>query len=167
MESTAKIENSMSDYDNKMIEAFVGKPEKTLWYKNAFNKYSVNGVDKMSWNWSWWAFFGGIFYLLYRKAYLAALGLFVLTIVISLIPFGGLVIWIVPGGLAPYFVYKIYQSKRAEIEVTIEDEQTRIDTMRAIGGYNDWAIWIAVIIHVVLWTSVLYAMMMMLPVLVQ
>ncbi len=167
MESTAKIENSMNDYDNKMIEAFVGKPEKTLWYKNAFNKYSVNGVDKMSWNWSWWAFFGGIFYLLYRKAYLAALGLFVLTIVISLIPFGGLVIWIVPGGLAPYFVYKIYQSKRAEIEVTIEDEQTRIDTMRAIGGYNDWAIWIAVIIHVVLWTSVLYAMMMMLPVLVQ
>ena len=144
----------MNDYDNKMIEAFINKPEKTVWYQYAFSQYSVNGVDKMMWVWSWWAFFGGIFYLLYRKAYLPALGLLALTIVSFAIPFGGLILWIVTGGLAPYFVYKTYQSKKAEIEAKITDEQKRIETMRAVGGYNDWAIWLAVLLHLFFWTWV-------------
>ena len=153
MVSTA---DTMNDYDNNMVEAFVNKPEVTQWYKNAFSRYSVNGVEKMSWVWSWWAFFGGIFYLLYRKAYMAALGLFVLTIVSFAIPFGGLIVWILTGGLAPYFVYKTYQSKKAEIEAAIDDEPKRIETMRVVGGYNDWAIWLAVALHVIMWISVFF-----------
>ena len=39
-----------SDYENRMIEAFVGKPEKYEWYKNAFEKFNVNGVDVMKWH---------------------------------------------------------------------------------------------------------------------
>jgi len=140
-----------------MIEAFVNKPEVTAWYKNAFSQYNVNGIDKMTWVWSWWAFFGGIFYLLYRKAYLPALGLFVITIVSFAIPFGGLIVWIVTGGLAPYFVYQTYKSKKAEIEAAIADKQKRIETMRAVGGYNDWAILLAVAFHVIIWIS-LFAM---------
>ncbi len=146
--------NTLNDYDDQMIEAFVNKPEVTAWYKMAFSRYNVNGIDKMSWVWSWWAFFGGVFYLLYRKAYLPALGLFVLTIVSFAIPFGGLIVWIVTGGLAPYFVYQTYKSKKAEIEANIADEQKRIETMRAVGGYNDWAIWLAVALHVLMWISV-------------
>lgn len=143
----------LNDYDDQMLEAFVNKPEVTAWYKMAFSRYSVNGVDKMAWVWSWWAFFGGIFYLLYRKAYMAALGLFVLTIVSFAIPFGGLIVWILTGGLSPYFVYKVYQSKKVEIEAAIADEHKRIETMRAVGGYNDWAIWLAVTLHVIMWIS--------------
>ena len=45
-------------YSNKMIESFIAKPEKTLWYQNAFSKFNVNGVDAMKWHWSWWAFGG-------------------------------------------------------------------------------------------------------------
>ena len=153
MVSTA---DTMNDYDNNMVEAFVNKPEVTQWYKNAFSRYSVNGVEKMAWVWSWWAFFGGIFYLLYRKAYMAAFGLFVLTIVSFAIPFGGLIVWILTGGLAPYFVYKTYQSKKAEIEAAIDDEPKRIETMRVVGGYNDWAIWLAVALHVIMWISVFF-----------
>lgn len=157
----------MDDYNSKMIEAFVNKPEKTVWYQYAFSQYSVNGVEKMAWVWSWWAFFGSVFYLLYRKAYLSALVLFILSIVSSLIPFGGLIVWILTGGLAPYYVYKTYQSKKAEIEATVADEQKRIETMRAIGGYNDWAIWLAVLMHAFLWISVFYLLFAMLPMLSQ
>ncbi len=157
----------MDDYDNKMIEAFVNKPEKTVWYQNAFSQYSINGVEKISWVWSWWAFFGGIFYLLYRKAYFPALGLFVLTVVSFAIPFGGLIVWIVTGGLAPYFVYKTYLTKKAEIEAKVTDEQKRIETMRAVGGYNDWAIWLAVLLHLFFWTWVFFAFSAMMAMLSQ
>ncbi len=147
----------VKDYDDQMIEAFVNKPEVTAWYKHAFSQYSVNGVEKMSWVWSWWAFFGGIFYLLYRKAYLPALGLFVLTVVSFAIPFGGLIVWIVTGGLAPYFVYKTYLTKKAEIEAAIDEEHKRIETMRAVGGYNDWAVLLAVAFHVLIWIWIFFA----------
>jgi hypothetical protein len=156
-----------NDYDNKMLEAFVNKPEVTQWYKYTFSRYSVNGVEKMAWAWSWWAFFGGIFYLLYRKAYMAALGLFVLTSVSLAIPFGGLIVWILTGGLAPYFVYKVYRSKKAEIESTITDEQQRIETMRAVGGYNNWAILLAVAFHAFMWIWVFFAFSTMMAMLSQ
>jgi hypothetical protein len=163
MVSTA---DTINDYDDKMVEAFVNKPEVTSWYINAFSRFSVNGVNKMSWVWSWWAFFGGIFYLLYRKAYMAALGLLALSIVSFAIPFGGLIVWILTGGLAPYFVYKTYQTKKAEIEANIADEHVRIETMRAVGGYNNWAVLLAVAFHAFMWIWVFFAfstMMAMLP----
>lgn len=133
-----------------MIEAFVNKPEKTSWYQNTFNKYQVNGIDKMTWNWSWWAFFGGVFFLLYRKAYLPALGLFGATVVLGWIPFVSLILWILTGGLASYFVYKTYSQKKQEIEGTIEDSQKRIETMQQVGGYNSWVVWLGIILNTLL-----------------
>jgi hypothetical protein len=140
-------------YEYKMIEAFIDKPEVTSWYVQAFKKFTVHGVDVMRWHWSWWAFFGNIFYLLYRKSYLAAGILFLLTLVTGVIPFGGLILWILTGGYAPYFVYKTYKEKRLEVESMIEDESKRIETMRLVGGYNDWAIWVAVVIHIFIWIA--------------
>ncbi len=155
----------ISDYETKMIEAFVDKDEVNAWYQNAFAQYNVNGVAKMTWVWSWWAFFGGIFYLLYRKAYMYALGLFVLSLFSSLIPFGGLALWIFTGGLAPYFVYKTYLEKKERLETTISDEVNRIETMRALGGYNRWAVWLAVAIHVAVWGVVFYMIGTLIPLL--
>lgn len=143
----------IGDYDYQMIEAYIDKPEVTDWYVNAFKKYNINGIDTMKWHWSWWAFFGSIFYLLYRKSYMAAGILFILTLVTGVIPFGGLILWILTGGYAPYFVYKTYKEKRLEVEAHIQDEQKRLETMRLVGGANDWAIWIAVIIHISLWIA--------------
>lgn len=143
----------VGDYDYRMIEAYIDKPEVTDWYVNAFSKFNVNGIDVMRWHWSWWAFFGSVFYLLYRKSYMAAGILFILTLVIGMIPFGGLILWVLTGGYAPYFVYKTYKDKRFEVEAQIQDEQKRIETMRLVGGSNEWAIWIAVVIHIMMWVA--------------
>lgn len=143
----------IGDYDYRMIEAYIDKPEVTDWYVNAFSKFNINGMDVMRWHWSWWAFFGSVFYLLYRKSYMAAGILFILTLVIGMIPFGGLILWVLTGGYAPYFVYKTYKDKRLEVEAQIHDEEKRIETMRLVGGSNEWAIWIAVVIHIMMWVA--------------
>jgi hypothetical protein len=151
---------SDSEYEAKMLEAFVAKPdkpEKGLWYANAFAKYDVNGVDAMRWNWSWWAFFGGIWFLIYRKAYAAAGGLFLIAIASSFIPFGGLVISILAGGYSPYFIYKTYKTKKLQIEAAEGDENRRIEMMQALGGYNQWVVILAVIINVLVVVGVIMA----------
>ena len=167
MTANADTANSTQDYDNKMVETFINKPEKLAWYKNTFERYNVNGTAKMTWVWSWWAFFGGLFYLLYRKAYMPAIILLVLIIVSSFIPFAGLILWILTGGFAPYFVYKTYLERKAEIESAIQDEPKRIETMRTLGGYNQWAIWIAVLIHVLFWVIVFAMLATLIPMLSQ
>ncbi len=138
-----------SDYEARMLEAFVGKPdnpEKGFWYANAFSKYNVNGVDTMKWNWSWWAFFGGVLFLLYRKAYAAAGGLFLMGLAASFFPGAGLIINILAGGFSTYFVYKTYQTKKQQIEAAVQDENQRIGMMQQLGGYNAWAAWILPVI---------------------
>ena len=139
-------ENS-KEYSNKMVEAFIGKAEKTAWYQNAFSKYNINGIDTMQWNWSWWAFFMGCAFLLYRKQYVHAAILFIATIIISsILPFlGWLALSIITGGYATYFIYKAYKDKLNEVENRIEDEVKRIETMTVIGGYHSWVIWLYVI----------------------
>ena len=139
------------EYEARMLEAFVGKPqepEKGLWYATAFSKYNVNGVDVMKWHWSWWAFMGGVFFLLYRKAYAAAGGLFLISLVSGIIPFGGVVVWVLTGGFSPYFVYRVYKTKKLEIEGAQSDENQRVFMMEQLGGYNQWVIWVAVILNV-------------------
>lgn len=154
-----------SEYEARMLEAFVGKPdepEKGLWYANTFAKYNVNGVDVMKWAWSWWAFMGGIFFLLYRKAYAAAGGLFLISLVSGIIPFGGMIVWVLTGGFSSYFVYKVYKTKKLEIEAAQNDEGQRIAMMQELGGYNQWVIWVAVILNIIVLIAIaLFASAMM------
>jgi len=135
-------EAEYKDYYNRMIEAFIDKPEKTLWYQNAFSKFNINGVDSMKWHWSWWAFGGGAGFLLYRKEYLAAFILFIGSFILGMIPFAGLLIMILSGGLSTFFIYKGFKRKLAEVEQNVKDIETRISTMREIGGYHTWVIWV-------------------------
>jgi hypothetical protein len=135
--------------DDKLIEAYIDTPEKNNWYQNAFQKYNVNGIDKLAWHWSWWAFFGGVFFLLYRKAYLAALGLFIITIIVGSIPLLSLIVWIVQGGLSVYFIYLKYQQKRKEIEASCQTEEECIQAMKNVGGVNTWVIWVAAILNTI------------------
>ena len=154
----SKNKNLTEDsYENKMIEAFVGKPDKLYWYTNSFSKFNVNGVPAMKWNWSWWAFFGGVFFLLYRKAYLAALVLLIATMTLGMIPFMGLIIWILTGGYSTYFVYTKYMKMKSEIESVVDDEEKRVETMKKLGGYNSWVIWVYTIFMIIMFIGILAA----------
>ncbi len=131
-----------NNYYNKMIEAYIAKDKETLWYQLAFSKFDVNGIDNMKWNWSWWAFGLGFMFLLYRKQYIPAVVLFFLSISIGIIPFMSIILMLLSGGYSTYFVYKGFKSKLLEIEANIEDEETRIETMQEVGGYNQWVVWL-------------------------
>ena len=133
-----------SDYEKRMIEAFVNKSEKTQWYMDAFDKYSRYGRDRMVWHWSWWAFFGSIFFLFYRKAYLAGLALFVVFATVSMIPLAGLVAWVLSGGYLTYVMYKVYKNRKFDIEMRLDNEERRIAEMRKLSGPNTWVIWVGV-----------------------
>ena len=152
------------EYYNKMIEAYIGKEEETLWYQLAFSKFNVNGIDNMKWNWSWWAFGLGFMFLLYRKQYIPALVLFFLSMSVGMIPFVNLLLMVLSGGYSTYFIYKGFKSKLLEIEANIEDEETRIATMREMGGYNQWVVWLYIGFMLLMGGLVL---MMMLPLLMQ
>ena len=143
-----------TDYENKMIEAFINKPEKTLWYQNAFSKFNINGIDSMKWVWSWWAFGGGWAFLLYRKQYIPAIILFALVLLTTAIPFAGFLLMILAGGFSTYFIYKGYKKKKEEIEAKIADEETRIETMRAVGGYNTWVIIVYIFFNLIVFTYI-------------
>ena len=134
-----------NEHTNKMIEAFVNKEDKTLWYQLSFAKFNINGIDSIKWNWSWWAFGGGFLFLLYRKQYLASFALFFLSMTVGMIPFMGLILAILAGGFSSYFVYKGYKSKLQSIESTIADEEVQIDTMKQVGGYHQWVIYLYII----------------------
>ncbi|MEO1927253.1 MAG: hypothetical protein ABGX26_01000 [Nautiliaceae bacterium] len=141
------------DYEDRMLEAFIQTPKKFKWYKEAFSKFNINGIKRVAWVWSWWAFFGGGFwYLLYRKAYLAAVLSFIIVVVLNaILPFWGpMAFYILMGGYSVYFVYKKYLSLKSKIESKIEDEEKRIETMRILGGYNRWVIWVAGVIYSIL-----------------
>ncbi len=133
------------EYTHKMVEAFIAKPEKTLWYEMSFQKYNVNGVDAMKWNWSWWGFAGGFLFLLYRKQYLAAFVVFFASMTLGMIPFMGLFIAIMVGGYGTFFIYKGYKKKLLEIQESIEDEATQIETMAEVGGYHQWVVWLYIV----------------------
>lgn len=152
---------SEEEYSDKMIEAFIGKPEKILWYQNAFTKYSVNGIDVMRWHWSWWGFGAGPAFLLYRKQYIPALILFILSITLGKILMGTLLLMILSGGYATYFIYKGYKTKLAEIETNIKDKQKRIETMQAVGGYHSWVIWVYLIYTTLLFVYIVATMLKM------
>ena len=142
--------------EKEAVAAYINKAESEEFYINAFDEYNIHGIDQFSWKWSWWAFFGGIFFLLYRKLYIEALVFFLLATVISVIPFGGLVLWIASGGVFPYFVYKRYKKIRAEIDSKVSEKSEKIELLKRLGGYNDWAIWIAVFVNVLVMIGLLY-----------
>ena len=153
-------ETQEQTYQDEMIEAFVDKPSKTLWYQNSFKKFSMHGVDSLQWNWSWWAFGTGFLYLLYRKQYIPSLVLFFLSMLIGFIPFVGTLIgMILAGGYSSYFVYKGYKKKLLEVETIVEDKEKRVEVMRQVGGYHQWVIWVYAVLFVIVFFTIITALM--------
>jgi len=147
VESVYSVDN---EYEDAMLEAFVSKPEKVEWYKKSFAKYNVNGMPVVKWNWSWWAFFAGPGYLIYRKQYMPAFILFIIQVATSFVFFLGWIPMILAGGYSSYFVYKGYRQKVMEIEHAVDDNIKRVETMRVVGGVNKWAYEIMLLAYIIL-----------------
>ena len=107
----------------------------------------VNGNPTFNTTWSWWGFFGGWAFFLYRKMYLMAGIFFILSILSALIPFGGLILAIITGVSAFYFyTVKLHNDlttagyEHRDIELVKED-------LRKLGGYNSWVVFVAIIFY--------------------
>jgi len=141
----------MGLFNTEDIKAYIDKPKSEDYYIKAFEKYNLTGVDQFKWNWSWWSFFGGVFFLLYRKLYIEALIFFIILTIVGQLPtsidqipvIGEIDIvyfltWIASGGIFPYFVYRRFRKIKNETDNYIEDK--RIDKIRELGGVNNWAL---------------------------
>lgn len=126
--------------NSDILEAYIGTPEKFEWYKKVFSSYDVNGIEKFSFNWSWWAFLGGPAYLAYRKCYLMAVGLWLLQgllqVFLSYFFAVGIFFNIVLGFICPWLVYKKYRKTIAEIENAENDFTVQVEMARELGGVN-------------------------------
>lgn len=142
--------------NDDLLRAFVNKNEKFVFYKNAFDKFNVDGKPKFRVVWSWWSFFFGFFFLLYRKSYLGAVLFVVISSIVSsiisllvAIP----LVWIVRGSLGMYFVHKKYLSVLETVKKLPEEKQ--IQTMKKLGGFHQWVVYVATIVEImfVLWVG--------------
>ena len=130
--------------ETKLLEAYIQKPEKMSYYQRGLEKMQQAGIFGFRWHWSWWAFFFGWAFLLYRKAYIPALVAFIVTMFLNFIPFGFLVAMIGLGGVSSYFVLKRFNDLKNSVKGT-EDEQVK--AMYSFGGYHTWVIWVIAILY--------------------
>ena len=163
--NTVNINNDVNkifsdDYENKMIQAFIGKPDKVAYYSDAFKKFESHGFQ---WNWSWWGFFGSIFFLLYRKVYLV-FGIMLLLIFANVVVSLGydpkiyqvvnFVFSITLGGISPFLIFLRYKKRKSEIESKTSDLKERLGLMKEAGGVMSlWKIMLTFVLFILLFMS--------------
>lgn len=150
---TADHQRMDSQSESRLLEAYIQKPEKIAYYQKGLQKMQQAGIFGFKWHWSWWAFFFGWAFLLYRKAYLPALGAFILPIFLSLIPVIGLLIaMILVGGSSSYFILKRYHDLKTTLQGS---EEEAIQAMYSFGGFHTWVIWVAAVVYALIGLSFL------------
>ncbi len=142
------------------LEIFLQTPSKVEIYARACEKFFAAGKQReltyVS-TWSWWAFFGTLFFFLYRREYKFAAMLFAFVTISFFVPFldwrDG-VVWIAVGitgaAMAKYFVCYRF--------VALLDRGGD-EALRWGGGVNIWAIWLAAVFYVLI--AALYALLIM------
>lgn len=160
----------MTDYareilsDGKLLrqklEIFLQTPSKVEIYARACEKFFAAGKQRelnyVS-TWSWWGFFGTLFFYLYRKEYKFAAMLFVFVAICFFVPFldgrdgvVGIAVGITCAAMAKYFVCYRF--------VALLDRGGD-EALRRGGGVNRWAIWLATVFYVLI--AALYALLIM------
>ena len=140
------IEKKIGVNEEEAIEAYINKAESKQFYIEAFGKYQSQGG--FVWVWSSWALFGGIFFLLYRKLYVEAIVFMAISILAGgLLPVA-IIIWIASGGVFTFFIYKRYEKIRKSARDNDVDGILLLESLKELGGYNQWAIYVAVGLNV-------------------
>ena len=149
--SVSSNEKSTSNnHDEKLLEAFIGKPDKVAYYASAFKKFETEGKK---WNWSWWAAFGKVLFLFHRKVYLPAIiGIVVIgalnvvgelnptnSFLLMLLTVLSIGIFVLFGGYGIKLVHNNFKKMKNEIASRVPNEDEQIQEMRKQGGFV--AIW--------------------------
>ncbi len=135
------------EYEEKMMEAYIGTPDRLLWYQKAFETFKMKCDKQPCWYWNSWAMAGGFWYFLYRKQMKIALTVLMVTLVagalipIGLFPLAFVIMSVLTGGYGTYFVYSNYLDKKEEIEAVLSDDERRVIAMSRLGGVNRWVIY--------------------------
>ena len=160
----------MTDYareilsDGKLLrqklEIFLQTPSKVEIYARAYEKFfAAGGRRELNYasTWSWWGFFGTLFFFLYRREYKFAAALFAFVAICFFVPFldwrdnvVGIAVGITGAAMAKYFVCYRF--------VALLDKQDD-EALRKGGGVNRWVIWLAAVFYVLI--AALYALLIM------
>ena len=136
-------------YSQDMLEAFISTPKKFEWYTKAFNFFDTNKSAR--WYWNSGAFFGGIWYFLYRKELKIALSILFIELILGVIlPLNifailFIIISILIGGFGTFTIYQKYQKDRSGIEKMFKEENKRIGVIKIVAGVNPVAYWAGVL----------------------
>lgn len=133
-----------------LLSVHLQKESKVNVYYPRVDSNLINDKPSFNATWSWWAFFGGWAFFLYRKMYLAAGIFFILSILSSAIPFGGLILGIISGTSAFYFyTVKFYNDLEKSGYKQREKEAVKKDLSK-LGGYHSWVTILAILFYGIL-----------------
>lgn len=156
--------NDVENFDHKLLETFIAKPEKVAFYEDAFQVFE--NKSKL-WKWSWWAFFGGILFLIHRKIYGIALAIIVISIILSLtqeihpaIKVIALIFtwstWIAIGGFGIKLVHSKFLHLKKIIPLYTSNQNDQFKEMTIKGEFVAiWKILVGFIIFIVVFVSLL------------
>ena len=117
-------------FDNEILEAFI--QNNVDYFKTQFEK--IENGNKITWN--WWGFFLPTIYLLYRRVYVLGLLIFLIGIFTIKIPFAGIVLGIVVGMFANYWIYQDYKKSLIKAQKRTKDKEEIINIIEKEGGVS-------------------------------
>ena len=136
-----KGENEKMEEKDELLKVYLDLPsEKAFFkYKKAFDLYEEKGG--IAWSWNWAAFFLGSYYLFFRKSYLMAILMGIVTNLVAMLFMGVLpslaiivlpLIAILRGGFYNYINYLRYKKclEKATVNGTVNKE-----ILRKLGGF--------------------------------
>lgn len=123
-------------------------------YMETFRKFNIRGVDQFSVTWHWPAFFVSFFWMLYRKLYLWAL----LVFLISYIPIAGFIMMIVYGLTGNYLYFRHAKKKIMEMKIR-QSASDLSESLRDIGGVNQWVKTVAIVLFILAIMGILAAIL--------
>ncbi len=134
------MDETLKNYEetiDKEIACYIAKGD-IDYFISLFKKFEDDETYIVTWN--WWAFFFPILYFLYRKAYLHAMLMFLIRIVLIKIWFGGILLGIGAGMFANYMIYKNFTKLKAKARNQFRDEEKILEFICQEGGINKLAV---------------------------
>ncbi len=137
---------------DEILKAHLQKDDKVDIYKPRVLANIVNGFVNFKATWSWWAFFGTWGFFLYRKMYLPAVIIFLLSFL-----GGWLALMLMTiSGVSAFSLYTKKLEKDLQIAGYNQREFSQVlETLKNLGGYHSWVIWLVVILNVLFFALVL------------